>query len=265
MTVLSQKSWRCERCGALQTRADIRCGRCRRFDTLRPVKAEAAGGGLGVSRLGSGVGQSPPRLKTGIPGLDYVLGGGFVLGSSVFLLAPKGTGKSTLALVAAFWAAVRCKRPSLYIGGEETKAQICERCRRCKINPDWLLFSANLDAGQIDQMLAEYRPCLLVVDSVQKLTPTMKYDYAAWYHNYLALLKSLQRHDVPGLLVSQMNGDGGVMGGASVAHECDVIMELSCPSGNPRADCCRVLECRDKNRFHSLEKADLRMTSEGFV
>ncbi len=59
------------------------------------------------------------RVPTGIRGLDDMLGGGFLAGSSVLVEGAPGTGKTTLALQFLWEGATRHREPGLYITFEE--------------------------------------------------------------------------------------------------------------------------------------------------
>jgi KaiC/GvpD/RAD55 family RecA-like ATPase len=65
-----------------------------------------------------------PRVKTGIPGLDKMLGGGFPKGSSVIVAGESGTGKSTFGLQFIYAGATVSREPGMIITFEETKASI---------------------------------------------------------------------------------------------------------------------------------------------
>src|SRR3954451_10579144 len=72
--------------------------------------------------------EDSDRLKTGIPELDRVLGGGLVPGSLVLLGGEPGVGKSTLLLSAL--AAISRARRALLVTGEESVAQVKLRAER---------------------------------------------------------------------------------------------------------------------------------------
>jgi non-specific serine/threonine protein kinase len=54
------------------------------------------------------------RVKTGIPGLDKLIEGGFPVCSSILLIGPPGVGKSTIAEQFIF-EGLRSKQPGLYV------------------------------------------------------------------------------------------------------------------------------------------------------
>ena len=262
-SVVAPKTFACNHCGAAFKSFQAQCS-CGRWDTIKKQTSIGAAV-LGARRLDAGIGAAPRRLKTGIPAWDRVTGGGFVMGSSTFLYGRKGVGKSTLALATAFWCAARNFRPALYVSGEETQEQVCHRARRIKIDRSKVIYYGEVELKAVERLLACVKPCLIVVDSIQKLLPGLKHDYSEWGCNFELLLKLLQRYDVPGLLLSQMKDNGTIMGGAGIAHDVDAIAELRCPGRDPEHDSRRVLGCPDKNRFGKLDSAELLMGPEGLV
>ena len=60
-------------------------------------------------------------IKSGIPGLDKILGGGFLEGSIVTVGGPTGSGRSTLALQFLYNGAMQYGEPGLYLSIEESK------------------------------------------------------------------------------------------------------------------------------------------------
>ncbi|MEM3400280.1 MAG: ATPase domain-containing protein [Candidatus Micrarchaeia archaeon] len=64
------------------------------------------------------------RIKTGIPGLDELISGGFEEKSVVIVTGPAGSGKSTLALQFLYNGATVSGEPGIYITFEEQKAML---------------------------------------------------------------------------------------------------------------------------------------------
>ena len=62
--------------------------------------------------------HSPPKLASGIPEIDSLLGGGIEQGTSTLIVGAAGTGKSTLAVQFAAAAAGRGQKSALYIFDE---------------------------------------------------------------------------------------------------------------------------------------------------
>ena len=65
-----------------------------------------------------------PVLQSGVPGLDHVLGGGIVRGSSVLIDGPPGSGKSTLGLRLLHEGMERHGEPGLMLAFEEFPRQV---------------------------------------------------------------------------------------------------------------------------------------------
>src|SRR5262249_28800230 len=106
------------------------------------------------------------RTATGMSEFDRVLGGGVVKGSLVLIGGDPGIGKSTLLLQASRALAER-RGPVLYVCGEESPGQVKLRGERLGIAPHGLYFVAENDLAAIEAHVAEMRPKVLVVDSIQ--------------------------------------------------------------------------------------------------
>jgi len=63
-------------------------------------------------------------VKTGIPGLDEILYGGFLRGGAIFVEGTPGAGKTTLGLQFIYQGIVQCGEPGLIITFEEVPAQM---------------------------------------------------------------------------------------------------------------------------------------------
>ncbi len=63
-------------------------------------------------------------IKSGVPGLDEILGGGFLKGTMSALSGPTGCGKSTFGMQFLVNGALKSKEPGLYISIEESKASM---------------------------------------------------------------------------------------------------------------------------------------------
>ncbi|MGV8892430.1 MAG: DNA repair protein RadA [Burkholderiaceae bacterium] len=106
-----------------------------------------------------------PRFGTGIEEFDRVLGGGLVTGGVVLIGGDPGIGKSTLLLQAL--ANLSDTKKSLYVSGEESGAQIAMRAKRLNIVASELKFQAEIQLEKILKTLADLRPEVAVIDSIQ--------------------------------------------------------------------------------------------------
>ncbi|MFN0133621.1 MAG: DNA repair protein RadA [Phycisphaerales bacterium] len=200
----SRQVFVCRSCGSAQSRWLGKCPDCGTWDALEAQRVEAAaktdpqrgiveawatlseGGtaGGGVAGMGGGavpIGEVPasettPRIGTGLPELDRVLGGptgamGLVPGSAVLVGGPPGIGKSTLLLQAAAAVARRGTRV-LYVSSEESAAQVRARAERLGAvasgpGATELFLLADTNLARIVEQARKVAPAVLVIDSVQ--------------------------------------------------------------------------------------------------
>ncbi len=151
----------CPACGAWNTLAEARVGPAssNRYAGLAPSAA--------VQMLGAVRARELPRAATGIDEFDRVLGGGLVEGGVVLIGGDPGIGKSTLLLQAL--AAMARSRSVLYVSGEESAAQVALRARRLGIEGHDVRLLAEIGLERIVATLAEERPEVAVIDSIQTL------------------------------------------------------------------------------------------------
>src|SRR6201982_3774348 len=122
----------CTECGYSAGRWFGKCPGCSSFGTLveevvgQVARAKAPPRPL--LRLVDVAGEEAPRIPTGVPELDRVLGGGLVPASLVLVGGEPGVGKSTLLLSAL--QAISASRRAILITGEESVAQVKLRAER---------------------------------------------------------------------------------------------------------------------------------------
>jgi DNA repair protein RadA/Sms len=124
----------CAECGGQTSKWQGQCPHCLAWNTLseswprcKPRRFQAwppAARWCGCP----GAGIETPRMATGLPEFDRVLGGGLVGGGVVLIGGDPGIGKSTLLLQALAEISARAK--TLYVSGEESAAQIAMRANR---------------------------------------------------------------------------------------------------------------------------------------
>jgi DNA repair protein RadA/Sms len=168
----------CTECGGVSNKWAGQCPSCHSWNTLVESLVEPSGGnrfssqkglvqGAPVVRLADIEASDVPRFGTGIDEFDRVLGGGLVAGGVVLIGGDPGIGKSTL-LLQALANLSRVKR-ALYVSGEESGAQVALRARRLAIDADSLQLQAEIQLEKILNTLAEQKPEVAVVDSIQTL------------------------------------------------------------------------------------------------
>lgn len=183
----------CQECGKTTSRMFGRCPSCESWDSMveELVEAEPTAssktyqrGLVGNSRvrpLAEIQGAQEDRVPLKMEEFARVLGGGIVPGSVVLIGGDPGIGKSTLILQMAMELAQR--DVVLYVSGEESERQIKMRADRiAKKNdenlpqlPKNLLLVTETNLGTVMQHIAEQKPAMLIIDSIQTMTlPNME-------------------------------------------------------------------------------------------
>jgi DNA repair protein RadA/Sms len=130
-----------------------------RYSTLAPASR--------VQTLAQVEAVEVPRTPTGIAEFDRVLGGGLVEGAVVLLGGDPGIGKSTLLLQAL--CHLGAASDVLYVSGEESAQQIALRARRLSLDARQVQLLAEINLEKIQAVLAEQKPRIAVIDSIQTL------------------------------------------------------------------------------------------------
>jgi DNA repair protein RadA/Sms len=266
----------CTACGAQQARWLGRCPECGAWSTLvEEAAAGAAGGGArdllrvesepvaaGKARmLGEIPTSATPRLATGIPELDRVLGGGLVPGSVVLLGGEPGVGKSTLALQLA--AGLESLGPFLYITGEESPEQLRLRAQRLPLVPEKIFVLAETRVEALAEPWRAIAPVVVLVDSIQTLA-TDRVESApgsvAQVRESAALLASTAKSRGAALiLIGHVTKEGTLAGPRVLEHLVDVVLGFE----GDRGQAFRLLRA-SKNRFGSTQEVGVfRMTEAG--
>lgn len=258
----ARSSYSCTDCGARHARWLGRCPTCGAWSTLveqsdapAPRGAEflAPSPGLAPSTkpiaLRDVAGGGAPRIETGIPELDRVLGGGLVPGSVVLLGGEPGIGKSTLALQLA--ASLQGRGQSvLYVTGEESAEQIRLRAERLPSLPEDLVVLTETRAEAIAEPWRATAPALVLVDSIQTLS-TERVESApgsvGQVRECAALLAAAAKSTGAAVvLIGHVTKDGALAGPRVLEHLVDVVLLFEGDRGHSY----RVLRAV-KNRFGS--------------
>jgi DNA repair protein RadA/Sms len=165
----------CSECGGNSAKWQGQCPACGAWNTLAETRVEATSANryaalapaAPVQTLGAVNARELPRASTGIEEFDRVLGGGLVAGGVVLIGGDPGIGKSTLLLQAL--AAMARSRRVLYVSGEESAAQVALRARRIGIEGHDVRLLAEIGLERIAATLAEEKPDVAVIDSIQTL------------------------------------------------------------------------------------------------
>ncbi|GBF06528.1 DNA repair protein RadA [Deinococcus aerius] len=171
----------CTSCGYQSAKPLGRCPNCQAWNSFEEevpaVASSKARGGLGgyggvtggrLTPLSTVGRREEPRLPSGIPELDRVLGGGLVAGGVTLIGGEPGIGKSTLLLQVADKLA-RGGSTVLYVAGEESLEQIRLRADRLGVTAE-IQLTRDTRAEHIAALMAEHKPALCIVDSIQTVT-----------------------------------------------------------------------------------------------
>ncbi|HVQ77822.1 MAG TPA: DNA repair protein RadA [Candidatus Binatia bacterium] len=207
--------------------------------------------------------QEGERTGTGIGELDRVLGGGVVKGSLVLIGGDPGIGKSTLLLAASH--ALAAAGPVLYVSGEESAGQVKLRADRMGVASPSLYFLAETDLEAIEAHVADLRPRVLVVDSIQTAyLPALESapGSVAQVRECGARLMLLAKHrGVATFLVGHVTKEGALAGPRVLEHLVDTVLYFE----GEQHHAYRVLRAV-KNRFGSTNEIGVfEMQERGLI
>ena len=208
--------------------------------------------------------EGHPRIQLPSQELNRVLGGGLVAGSVVLLAGEPGVGKSTLLLQIA-QSMASLGRKVLYVCGEESSQQIKLRSRRLGFDGQGVFLLPETNLEPVLQRLEEFRPSILMVDSIQTLhsedVPSGPGSVAQVREAGLQLTRWAKLSHVPILLAGHITKDGSVGGPRVLEHMVDVVAYLE----SQEFSTYRILR-NSKNRFGSTTEVGVfEMTGQGLA
>ena len=254
----------CTDCGTEYLSWQGKCS-CGAWNTIVEAPAAAAAARGASSRSAQSVGStrakpktlseiednSELRVATGLNELDRVLGGGAVLGSLILVGGAPGIGKSTLLL--QICNIIATNRTVLYISGEESERQIKLRAARLGVSSENLLLLTETDINEVLAVVAEEKPDILIVDSIQTLyNPDISSapgSVGQVKDCAMSLLRLSKSTNVTVFLVGHVNKEGAIAGPMVLEHMVDCVLSFE---GEVRTSF-RVLRAR-KNRFGSTNE-----------
>ncbi len=154
------------------------------------------------------------RIKTGIPGLDKLIQGGFVKGSAVLISGGTGAGK-TIFCLQYLWEGLKNGEPGIYITLEESSDEIkkdalvfgldfekYQKKGKFKIIEKNVFEDPDLEFFDIDKLKVRR----IVIDSISLLA-IMISDQASLRNRLLELIRSLKKRNATILLTSERVDD----------------------------------------------------------
>lgn len=255
---------RCEACGAWNSVAEEPIA-------LRPAPRRSAGP---AGRRGAEPNPPTPlagiaqarlvRWRSGLPELDFVLGGGVVPGSMALIGGEPGIGKSTLLLQTA--ARLRAAgRQVLYASGEESPEQIRLRADRLVEDAGPVLVLGETRLEVVLEAALEARVEVLVVDSVQTIY-TDQLESAPGSVGQVRecaarLMRFAKETGTAVIVVGHVTKGGAIAGPKTLEHIADTVLYFE---GEPTLDY-RLLRTT-KNRFGSVDELGVfSMTERGLA
>ncbi|MEP7166801.1 MAG: DNA repair protein RadA [Candidatus Woesebacteria bacterium] len=274
----------CQNCGYESPKWMGQCPECGTWNSfVEEQKLEARRGKQGGGVTGGNSAQiirfsdvkdfdkELPRLSTKMEEFDRVLGGGIVFGSVVLIGGEPGIGKSTLLTHLTINILTNrsnkddsnsVKNRVLYVAGEESPEQIALRIQRMSnekkatFSKDNLFFLTSTDVDEITATIAQEKPTLVIVDSIQTLS-TQDLTGATGSIGQLKectdrLTRTAKALHVPIFLVGHVTKEGSIAGPKVLEHMVDSVLELS----GERTGQYRILRAI-KNRFGATDEVGI--------
>ncbi|MCB1337190.1 MAG: DNA repair protein RadA [Maritimibacter sp.] len=264
----------CTECGAAHTKWSGRCEACGAWNSIvedTPLSTGPASKTLGALK-GRAVPLSdlateeapPPRARSGVEEFDRVLGGGLVPASAILVGGDPGIGKSTLLLQAIAHFA-RAGLKTIYVSGEEARAQVRMRAQRLGLADAPVALAAETNLRDILTTLEAEKPHLVVIDSIQTMwadtvdsAPGSVSQVRAAAHELVTFAKN---RGVSVILVGHVTKEGQIAGPRVVEHMVDTVLYFEGERGHQF----RILRAV-KNRFGPADEIGVfEMTGAGLA
>ena len=235
----AKTNFTCSDCGGVATKWSGQCPACQAWNTMQETVFEAPGLNRLSNQQHKSLAQTAPvlsladieavdvpRFGTGIEEFDRVLGGGLVPGGVVLIGGDPGIGKSTLLLQAL--ANIAKIKSTLYVSGEESGAQIAMRARRLEVDARDLKLQAEIQLEKILGTLAELKPEVAVIDSIQTVYSdalTSAPGSVAQVRECAAQLTRLAKQTgITIILVGHVTKEGALAGPRVLEHIVDTVL-----------------------------------------
>lgn len=257
----------CGNCGSATSSWTGRCSVCGEWNSLNEevdtssINAKSSGHQLKLESVNQAASSKTPRIKSGLPDVDAVLGGGFVAGSVNLLAGQPGIGKSTILLQIAYNAAKNHK--VLYVSGEESSRQVGLRAERLGTQHKSLQLAVSNVTNDIASTISSNDFDLVVVDSVQAVAVNELNPAAGSVSQITGstqlLSKAAKSTNTALILVGHVTKEGSIAGPKVLEHIVDVVLQLE----GDRYGGFKILRA-SKNRFGATSEAGIfEMTETG--
>ncbi len=194
--------------------------------------------------------------STGVPGLDSVLGGGFVSEGLYYFYGAPGTGKSTLLLqIAGLFK-------TLYITGEESAGSIKLRANRLGVSASKIYVWATDNASQVFAWSGMYD--FVIWDSLHTLRLPGEYDSPGATLTAVEVTRRVMHYTRArgcfSAIIGHVNKDGGSHGAVAIEHLVDTPIKVVGDDNSPEK-----IFSTTKNRYGPAPvSCELVMSATGF-
>ncbi len=232
----SKSTYSCTECGGQTLKWQGQCPHCQAWNTLVEAMSEKAAARFTpvsesreVQSLSEVEAEEEQRYSTGLLEFDRVLGGGLVQGGVVLLGGDPGIGKSTLLLQALCnMSLLPLARNVLYVSGEESARQVAMRAKRMGVDAKALHLLAEIRLERIQEVLAERKPDVAVIDSIQTVYSDALQSApgsVAQVRECAAQLTRLAKASGTGMiLVGHVTKEGALAGPRVLEHMVDTVL-----------------------------------------
>lgn len=265
--------YRCTECGHDHPKWSGRCEACGAWNSVAeeplvvsPLPKGRAGGRAtaAAKRLGEVEADRLTRWTTGIPELDFVLGGGLVPGSMTLIGGEPGIGKSTLLLQAAARLEGAGRR-TLYASGEESVEQLRMRADRLEEDASEVLVAGETRLESVVDLAKAVQAQVLIVDSIQTaytdVLESAPGSVGQVRESAARLMRFAKDSGTAVIVVGHVTKGGGIAGPKTLEHIVDTVLYFE---GEASLDY-RLLRAT-KNRYGSVDELGVfTMTGQGLI
>ena len=265
--------YRCTECGHDHPKWSGRCEACGEWNSVAeeplvvtPTPKGRTGGRAtpAAKRLGEVEADRLTRWTTGIPELDFVLGGGLVPGSMTLIGGEPGIGKSTLLLQAAARLESAGRR-TLYASGEESAEQLRMRADRLEEDAGQVLVAGETRLESVVDLARAVQAQVLIVDSIQTaytdVLESAPGSVGQVRESAARLMRFAKDSGTAVIVVGHVTKGGGIAGPKTLEHIVDTVLYFE---GEASLDY-RLLRAT-KNRYGSVDELGVfTMTGQGLI
>ncbi|WP_082235796.1 DNA repair protein RadA [Halobacillus massiliensis] len=253
----------CQECGYETPKWMGKCPGCQQWNTLveeaaitgsqsRHVFQTSSSGSSKPEKITQIKSEKEPRIRTDMPELNRVLGGGIVPGSLVLIGGDPGIGKSTLLLQVSAQIANK-QLPVLYISGEESTRQTKLRAERLGVESDELYVLSETNLQDVLTQIDVINPKFVIIDSIQTI---FKEDVTSAPGSVSQvrectshLMRVAKSKGIPIFIVGHVTKEGAIAGPRLLEHMVDAVLYFE----GERHHTFRILRSV-KNRFGSTHE-----------